>query len=55
MPETKPQIYQALLKAQEAMGPVKKEARGNYGKYATLDMVIDVIDEPLRKNGLTYT
>src|SRR3954447_14224048 len=53
--ETKPSIYSALIEAQRAMGPVKKEARGNYGKYATLDTVIDVIDGPLHDNGLTYT
>lgn len=52
--ETKPQIYAALIKAQQAMGPVKKEARGNYGKYATLDTVIDAIDQPLHDNDLTY-
>src|SRR4051794_9697062 len=54
MPESKPLIFKALIEAQKAMGPVKKEARGNYGKYATLDTVIDVIDEPLHANGLTY-
>lgn len=55
MPETKPLIYTALLEAQQAMGPVNKEGRGNYGKYATLETVLDVIGEPLRTNGLTYT
>ncbi len=54
MPDTKPQIYAALLKAQQAMGPVKKEARGNYGKYATLDTVLETIDKPLHDNDLTY-
>lgn len=55
MPDTKPQLYSALIKAQEAMGPVKKEARGNYGKYATLDTVLETIDKPLHDNDLVYT
>lgn len=55
MPDTKPQLYSALIKAQEAMGPVKKEARGNYGKYATLDTVLETIDKPLHDNDLLYT
>ena len=54
MPDTKPQLFSALIKAQEAMGPVKKEARGNYGKYATLDTVLETIDKPLHDNDLTY-
>ncbi len=54
MPDTKPQLFSALIKAQEAMGPVKKEARGNYTKYATLDTVLETIDKPLHDNDLTY-
>ena len=52
--DTTPKLYTALIKAQEAMGPVKKEARGNYGKYATLDTVLETIDKSLHDNDLTY-
>ncbi len=49
-------IYTALMKAQAAMGPVKKDATNPAfrSKYATLESVIDTIEAPLHENGLTY-
>jgi hypothetical protein len=55
MPEAKTNnIYTALLQSQKDMGPVRKDGRGNYGKYATLDGVIDTIADTLNQNGIVY-
>lgn len=47
-------LYTALLAAQKAMGPVKKDASNQAfrSKYATLQSVIETIEEPLHANGL---
>lgn len=47
-------LYTALLAAQKAMGPVKKDASNPAfrSKYATLQSVIETIEEPLHANGL---
>lgn len=47
-------IYAALLTAQRDMGPVYKDSKGNFGKYANLGTVIEVISETLTKNGLVF-
>jgi hypothetical protein len=54
MSETKTTIYTALLQAQKDMKPVVKDGKANYGKYATLDSVIETISEVLHKNGLVF-
>ncbi len=50
-------IYQALLAAQQDMGPVLKNATNPAfrSRYADLGSVIETISEPLHKNGLVYT
>jgi hypothetical protein len=47
-------LYTALLAAQRAMGPVKKDARNPAFKssYASLKSVLDTIDGPLSDNGI---
>jgi hypothetical protein len=47
-------LYTALLAAQRAMGPVKKDASNPAfrTKYATLQSVLETIEEPLWANGL---
>lgn len=47
-------LYTALLAAQRAMGPVKKDANNPAfrTKYATLQSVLETIEEPLWANGL---
>lgn len=49
-----PNLYTALLAAQRAMGPVKKDASNPAfrTKYATLQSVLETIDGPLNDNGL---
>ncbi len=52
--DTATNLYTALLAAQKAMGPVKKDASNPAfrSKYATLQSVIETIEEPLHANGL---
>lgn len=47
-------IHMALIAAQKAMGPVLKDAKANYGKYATLGNVIETITSPLHDNGIVW-
>ncbi len=54
MTEKTTNINTALLKAQKDMGPVRKDGKGNYGKYATLDGVIETIADTLNNNGILY-
>lgn len=45
----------ALAKAQAAMEPAKKDAKGNFGKFADLGEVIDVIRKVSTANGLSFS
>jgi len=46
-------IAAAFVKARAAIGgTVGKDAKGNFGRYATLAAITDAITEPLPKNGL---
>ena len=46
-------IAAAFVKARAAIGgTVGKDAKGNFGRYATLAAITDAITEPLAKNGL---
>ena len=47
-------IHQALIKAQAEFGPVLKDARANYGQYATLANVIETITDPLHSAGIVW-
>src|SRR6185436_682760 len=47
-------IHQALIAAQRSMGPVLKDGRANYGKYATLGAVIETITDPLHDAGIVW-
>lgn len=49
------QLYPALLAALREMGPVRKEARGNFGRYANLDTVLDAVTDPLHNHGIILT
>jgi len=51
--ETLSKIAPALVKAINAMDGVKKDAKGNFGKHATLEGVIEASHGPLSENGLT--
>jgi hypothetical protein len=42
----------AKCRARAEFAPVKKNAKGNYGMYATLDEVIDAVTPALSKHGL---
>lgn len=53
-PDSHDGIHAALIAAQKAMGPVLKDAKANYGKYATLGSVIETITEPLHANGIVW-
>lgn len=56
--ETSPSIKiiaEAFKAFQEAAPTVSKDAKANYGKYATIGNVIDTIKEPLAKNGLSFS
>lgn len=46
------QLGAALAKAQGAMEAATKDAKGNYGKYATLAAIWDACRKPLSDNGL---
>jgi hypothetical protein len=45
-------LYEALAKAQAGMGALAKDAKGNFGKYATLASVIEVVLPPLSEQGI---
>jgi ERF superfamily len=45
-------LYKAMAAAQSAMGPLAKDAKGNFGKYATLASVIEVVLPPLCAQGI---
>jgi hypothetical protein len=45
-------LTQALCKAKPEIKAIKKNAKGNFGSYATLDEVIDATLAPLAKHGL---
>ena len=47
-------LAKALLKAQEQMRPVQKDAVNPFlcNKYATLSAVLDVVRKPLLDNGI---
>lgn len=45
-------LYEALAKAQSGMGALAKDAKGNFGKYATLASVIEVVLPPLSEQGI---
>jgi hypothetical protein len=49
-------VYAALLAAQRDMGPLVKDATNPHfrNKYASLEAVIDTIEDPLHANGLLY-
>lgn len=48
------QLATALSLVQAELRAAKAEAKGNYGKYADLEAVIDAIREPLTKNGFSF-
>lgn len=54
--ETKKNIYQRLSDFREDVGKVAKDGNNPAfrSKYATLPGILDAIQEPLRKNGLTF-
>ena len=45
-------LYSALAKAQSGMGSLARDAKGNFGKYATLASVIEVVLPPLSEQGI---
>ena len=45
-------LYEALSKAQSGMGAIAREGKGNFGKYATLASVIEVVMPPLSEQGI---
>jgi hypothetical protein len=47
-------IHQALIQAQAAFGTVRKDGTANYGRYAKLETVIDVIEGPLHDAGIVW-
>lgn len=56
--ETSPSIAnisEALRKFQDNVPAVTKEARANYGKYATLGNMIDTVRPTLSEQGLTFS
>lgn len=57
MPDKRePTLYEALMKAQQAFGPVLKNATNPHlkSKYADLGAVIETITGPLNDNGLLF-
>jgi hypothetical protein len=48
-------IAEALAKFQAEVPAVTKDAKANYGKYATLQNVIETIKKPLSDQGLSYS
>jgi hypothetical protein len=47
-------IHQALIQAQAAFGPIRKDAAANYGRYAKLGTVIETITDPLHNAGIVW-
>jgi hypothetical protein len=45
-------LYKAMAAAQSGMGHLAKDAKGNFGKYATLASVIEVVLPPLSAQGI---
>lgn len=45
-------IYKALAKAQAEFGPVVKNRNANYGRYADLGAILDVVRPALNRNGI---
>lgn len=49
------QIFSALVKFRAELPKVSKDAKANYGKYATLDSLIDAVSPALAKHGLSFS
>ena len=49
---TNTSIFKALAKAQSEFGPVIKNRKANYGNYADLGAIIDVVRPALNRNGI---
>ena len=49
------ELFSALSKAQGSFRPLKRTAKGHWGKYADLNDIRESTQESLTKNGLTYT
>ena len=47
-----PTIFDALAAAQSEFGPVRKNAKANYGKYATLDEILAATRPALNRHGI---
>ena len=45
-------IFDALAAAQSEFGPVRKNAKANYGKYATLDEILAATRPALNRHGI---
>ena len=52
MNESATNIYKALAKAQAEFGPVVKNRKANYGMYADLGAILDVVRPALNRNGV---
>ena len=51
MAENTSSIYKALAKAQSEFGTVVKNRKANYGNYADLGAILDVVRPALNRNG----
>jgi hypothetical protein len=47
-----PTIFDALAAAQSEFGPVRKNGKANYGKYATLDEILTATRPALNRHGI---
>lgn len=47
-----PTIFDALAAAQSEFGPVRKNGKANYGKYATLDEILSATRPALNRHGI---
>ena len=47
-----PTIFDALAAAQSEFGPVRKNGKANYGKYATLDEILAATRPALNRHGI---
>ena len=52
MNESTNNIFKALAKAQSEFGPVIKNRKANYGLYADLGAILDVVRPALNRNGV---
>ena len=52
MNESATNIYKALAKAQAEFAPVVKNRKANYGMYADLGAILDVVRPALNRNGI---